>query len=167
MLLTPPPRKILDREIDTSFRKWLRFARMLEAPLLPAEKFTLALLNILGEVPREPERWFDAILEFYWCGEDLQDGESTKEKLLDWEKDGAAIWADFRIYAGIDLSRENLHWWEFMALFRSLPEDARICRLMALRGTDLSTIKDPETRNEYAKRKRLVTLEPESLQDWM
>lgn len=167
MLLTPPPKKILDRKVDTSFRKWLRFAQMLDAPLLPAEKFTLALLNILGEVPRDPERWFDAILNFYWCGEDPRDGETAKEKLLDWEKDGAAIWADFRIYVGIDLALEELHWWEFMALFRSLPEDARICRLMHLRGVDLSAIKDTEIRNEYARKKRLVTLEPERLQDWM
>lgn len=167
MLMVTPPREILGKKIETDFRKWIKFSLMLDAPLLPAEKYTLALLNILGEIPKDEERYFAAIIDFYQCGESRRDVEPAKEKLLDWDADSPAIWADFRIYAGIDLDKENLHWWEFMALFRSLPEDARIRQLMELRAVDLSKIKDSETRNDYARRKRMVALEPDTFDDWM
>lgn len=167
MLLITPPQRILDREIDTGFRKWLRFAVMMDSPaLMPQEKYTLALLNTLGEVPTEDARYFAAIMDFYVCGEPPR-GEPAKERLLDWQADSAAIWADFRICAGIDLDRMELHWWEFMALFRALPESASIKQTMALRAMDLSGITDLKTRSEYARRKRMVSLEPEPSDDWM
>ena len=75
------------------------------------------------------------------------------------KQDSPAIWADFRIYAGIDLDREKLHWWEFMALFRSLPPDALIQKRMEIRSIDLSKIKSPETREDYRIRKLAVALD--------
>lgn len=167
MLLIQPPQEILGREIETGFRKWIQFAVMWDSPLLPEEKYTLSLLNILGEIPPDEERHFAAIMDFFSCGEPPKSREQAKEKLLDWKADSAAIWADFRICAGIDLDRAELHWWEFMALFRALPDAASIKQIMALRAVDLSKIKDTETRNDYARRKRLVTLEPDVLNDWM
>ena len=167
MLLIQPPRTILGRKIETGFRKWLRFAVMLDSPLLPEEKYTLSLLNILGEIPPDDERYFSAIMDFYFCGDKPRDEEPAKEKLLDWKADSAAIWADFRICVGVDLDRVEFHWWEFMALFRALPETASIKQIMSLRTVDLSKIKDSETRNDYARRKRMVSLEPETLDEWM
>ena len=89
-----------------------------------------------------------------------------KNKVLDWEKDSATIWADFRGYFGIDLDKENFHWWEFMALFESLPKDCAIKRIMGIRAIDLSKIKDPEIRAEYEEQKRLVALEAPENDFW-
>lgn len=70
------------------------------------------------------------------------------------------------IYARIDLDREkDLHWWQFMALFESLPEDAQIKKRMGLRSTDLSKIKDPEIRNNYAQAKAQVALDYQGYYD--
>lgn len=158
MLLVRPPRKILDREIDTGFRKWLRFGVMLDAPLTPGEKAVLALVNTLGSVPDDAEKWLREILLFYNCGQPAR-GKPAKERLLDWEKDSPAIWADFKIYAGIDLDKADMHWWEFYALFASLPGDSLIKQRISTRSIDLSKIKDKDMRREYAEQKALVALD--------
>lgn len=168
MLLVTPPQEILGKKIETDFRKWMKFGLMWDSPLLlPEEKITLSLLNILGEIPPDEEKHLAAIIDFYLCGESGRESEPAKERLLDWKADSAAVWADFRVYVGTDLDLERMHWWEFMALFRSLPEDARIRQIMELRAVDLSKIPDQKTRDDYARRKRLVTLEPETFEDWM
>lgn len=160
MLLVKPPDNILGKKIDTDFRKWVRFGAMWAGPLTIEEKCALTFLNILGEVPQDQEKWMDAILDFYQCGEKPRPGlPIAKERVLDWKQDSPAIWADFRIYAGIDLDREKLHWWEFMALFRSLPPDALIQKRMEIRSIDLSKIKSPETREDYRIRKLAVALD--------
>ena len=166
MLLTRLPRKILDRPIETGFRKWLRFGALWDSPLRPEEKYTLSLLNILGEIPDRQEEYFRAIMDFYACGEKPREAPPAPERLLDWRADGPAVWADFRIYAGINLDRAKLHWWEFMALFQSLPDEARVKQRMAVRGIDLTKIKDPQTREEYARQKRLAALDPLPEDDW-
>lgn len=63
------------------------------------------------------------------------------------------------MWLGIDLDRTDMHWWEFMALFGALPPDSRIKQTMSTRAIDLSRIKDTDTRAEYARQKRLVSLE--------
>ena len=79
---------------------------------------------------------------------------------MDWDSDFAAIWADFKLYYHVDLRRIHyLHWWDFMAMFGSLPKDAEIKRRISVRAVDLSTIKDAQTREEWRQRKELVTLD--------
>lgn len=165
MLLISPPNKILSKEIDTGFYKWIKIGRILESNLRQNEKASLVLLNTIGEIPQEPAEWIEAILDFYCCGRPVSKSE-PKNKVLDWEKDSATIWADFRGYFGIDLDKENFHWWEFMALFESLPKDCAIKRIMGIRAIDLSKIKDPEIRAEYEEQKRLVALEAPENDFW-
>lgn len=164
MLLSKMPKDILGHPVETDFKKWMRFGQMWMSDLMESEKIYLSCINILGEVPEDLETWLRAIFLFYACGETTK-GKPARERLLDWRVDSPAIWADFRVYVGIDLDQTSMHWWEFMALFRSLPRDARIKQIIADRSIDLSRIKDPDLRAEYAERKRMVSLEdPE--EDW-
>lgn len=159
MLLITPPKKILDREVETDFRKWVKFGAMWDSPLAPNEKYTLSLVNILGGIPDDHERYFEAIMDFYACGES-RSGRPPRERLLDWKKDSGAIWADFRIHAGIDLDCASMHWWEFMALFWSLPPDAQIKQRIHIRSIDPSKYSDPQTREEIMEQKRMVAIDP-------
>lgn len=85
--------------------------------------------------------------------------EPPEERLLDWEQDAAAIWADFKLYYRKDLRRARMHWWDFLALFTALPEGSVIRGRMSLRAVKLGEIKDPEMRAEYARRKARVRLD--------
>ena len=126
MLADKLPDRIGGRPVDTGFRKWLRIAKLLQAPLLPEEMQAILFYNLFGGIPAQEgaEKLMDEILRFYLCGKSPAPSVGLpKEQLLDWEKDADAIWADFMIYARMDLNKADLHWWEFMALFGSLPKE--------------------------------------------
>lgn len=59
---------------------------------------------------------------FYCCGE-LPDGQGVPQRQgYSFSADAGVIFADFRNFYNIDLSRESLHWWAFRALLEGLPE---------------------------------------------
>ena len=50
---------------------------------------------------------------------------------------------------------EDLHWWKFKAMFKSLKEDNEIVKIMGYRSVDLSKIKDKEEKAYYRNMKEL------------
>lgn len=134
--------------------------RVLDSSLLFDEKIELILQNVFGAVPLAAQEALCAVMNFYLCGEQTTPNEpAPPEQLLHWEKDSMRIWADFRIYVGIDLDTAQLHWWEFRALFASLPPESQIKRAIGLRALDLSQIEDARQRREYERQKRAVALD--------
>lgn len=133
---------------------------VLDSPLLWAEKHDILLLNVFGGVmPEREDEHLQGVLDFYFCGQLTEDAEPSPERLLDWKKDALRIWGDFRVYAGIDLKTARMHWWEFRAIFDSLPPDSQIMTAMRYRSIDLGTIPDAKERARYARLKRAVALE--------
>lgn len=170
MLLTKLPKTVAGQTVRTDYLTWMRFGSIWEAPLLQNEKIYLSYRLIFRKsVPSDLAQVKDdleACFRFYNCEKEPRITPTCRERVLDWKEDSPTIWADFLIYARIDLDREkDLHWWEFMALFESLPEDAQIKKRMGLRSTDLSKIKDPEMRNNYAQAKAQVALDYQGYYD--
>lgn len=145
--------------INPDFRRWIKFGQLFENPeLTPIERQNIALLNTFGCIPEDVREGLEQAVWFYQCGRQPR-SEPPCERLLDWEQDWLTIWADFKIWCCMDLDTEKLHWWKFMALFESLPQDAAIKQIISIRGVDLSKIQDPETREDYRRRKEAVALE--------
>lgn len=164
MLLEKLPQTVAGQIVPTDFTTWLRFGHIWEAPLLQNEKIYLTYKLIFKKpVPNDlktVKNDIESCIDFYQCGKEPRIHDVVKERVLDWKEDSSTIWADFWIYARIDLDKEHdLHWWKFMALFESLPDDAQIKKRMSLRAMDLSKIKDQELRNDYARAKSQVALD--------
>lgn len=161
MLLQALPTTILEQPIQTDFLWWMRnVGAVLDSSLFFSEKREVILLNIFGCIPADADTAFDAVIDFYLCGESAEGMPEPPEKLLDWTKDSLTIWADFKLYAGIDLDKADMHWWAFRALFASLPPDSRIKTIIGLRGLDLAKIEDSQQRAAYETQRRAVALEP-------
>ena len=143
--------------------------KVLAAPLLWTEKRDIILLNVFHEIPSNEAECLQGVLDFYFCGEPIDGNEpAPKEPVLDWEKDALRIWGDFRVYAGIDLSTTRMHWWQFMALFQSLPEDAQIKRRINIRSItygELSKIKNSKQRRQIRRLQELYSLDDYSDDD--
>lgn len=153
------------RSIETDFRQWLGFWRVMTADDLTVyEKQNIALLNTFGFLPEDAEGAMREALWFYLCGRKPR-GEPGGETLLDWDQDWLLLWADFRLYTGIDLDTCRLHWWKFMALFDSLPKDSGIKRRISIRAVNLGEIKDHKMREEYRRMKEAVALDGVE-EDW-
>jgi hypothetical protein len=84
---------------------------------------------------------------FYSGGVEASDtGPKRHEDVIDFEQDADYIYADFLTAYGIDLTDENmsLHWWQFVALLRALPESTSMAKRMYYRSVDLSELKGKE-----------------------
>lgn len=113
------------------------------------EQKILNALNIFyfNNIPPNLDAAMEQLLWFYRCGVTEKKGKVTGNKLRPqgkraycFEMDAGRIYAAFRTQYGINLNQtksNDLHWWEFMAMFESLSEDLFISRLMFYRTADL------------------------------
>ena len=159
----------LPEDFETDFRPWVAYDNMAarvrtqegEAALLDYAQRTL----VHGPLTRDN---VDAFLLFYRCGADEQEREKRSSQIFpdsprgfDFAVDGPLIWAAFWQVYGIDLRTARLHWWDFMALLRSLPDECRICKIIEYRTADTSDMPQ-KTRELYEKLRRVYALPEEA-----
>ena len=78
--------------------------------------------------------------------ETSEDEEITGERLYSFGQDANYIYAAFRQTHGIDLQTEQLHWFEFLALFMDLGSETMFCQLVSLRKRLKDGSATPEER---------------------
>nr|DAT78235.1 MAG TPA: hypothetical protein [Caudoviricetes sp.] len=106
----------------------------------------------------------DAMTDFYISG--LAPGARNKgtsamgshEPSFDFSEDEAYFYADFLGHYGIDLSTAKLHWFDFCALFRGLPDECRLKRIIGIRAESLSEIKSSAERSRVSRLKCIFAL---------
>lgn len=114
----------------------------------------------------ELEPAVDAMMDFYRCGrhpkkkDDQQAGTpgDDSEKSFDYDYDAGYIYASFVQAYGIDLATQKLHWWQFRALFESLPEDTKIMKVIGYRRAKVPDKASSDTRQEIERLKELYAL---------
>ncbi len=154
--------------IDTSFRTGILFEElMMDESMDDLEKLQTALALYFPEGGYDIDHLTDAIkamLWFYGCGDTAsgQTGkaEATQDPAFSYEYDADYIYAAFLGSYGIDLARTTLHWWQFRALLRSLPEDTQFMKIIGYRSIDGGTLSKmtKEERKHYTKMKKLYAL---------
>jgi len=99
------------------------------------EKRALLLSNLYPEIPDDQETAFALGVKFLNGGEaEVEDGDGEPAlRLYSFSTDAGYIYAAFRQTHGIDLERETLHWWKFLALFMDLGSETSFCHLVSLR----------------------------------
>lgn len=146
-------------EINTDFRVGILFETMMQDRTLSTEERVLLALNLY--YPNPPENVVQAflnILWFYKCGkekmeeivkgdDDTEGGEEGAKIAYSFEHDDAYIYAAFLQKYGIDLTTTDMHWWKFRALFRALPDDTPIIKIMGYR---VAKITDKMSKGEKA-----------------
>ncbi len=121
--------------IDTDFRKWIEFYKIAKEGGDLREFFGSIGLPFSESAAKAACDFFvgnDKYKKAKECG--------NKPVVVDFAVDEEPIFAAFYGAYKIDLTEENLHWWKFLALFRSLPQDCEISRIMQYRGTDLKSV---------------------------
>lgn len=171
MLLQPLPSEIVGIPVETNHMVWVRkVARVIQSrELMFTDKVDIIIQNLFL-----PEDWprsedglralFLAVMDFYNCGKEDRGLKEPKETMLHWERDSAAIWGDFKVYANLDLDNAELHWWEFNAIFDSLPPHSQIKRLMQTRAEDEADYRGSgmeKYRADLRERKRAAAVWPD------
>lgn len=154
-------------EINSDFRISILFELLMQdISIDDRDKLIMGLNLYYKDIP--PKRcWKEAIekiLWFYRCGKDSMKSKGKGKgksdiRIYSFEHDDDYIYAAFMDQYGIDLQDiEELHWWKFKAMFKSLREDNEIVKIMGYRNIDLSKIKDKEQKAYYKKMQNLYKL---------
>lgn len=146
-------------KLNTDFRVALQCFDVIDDDSICDEEKSLAIIYLLyGFIPDDNLDVFLRIAsDFLRCGE-TQEQQESKEKDMDFKHDEKYITASFMSDYHIDLSKVNLHWYQYITLIQGLTENCVLSKVREIRNYDLSEIKDNKQRNKIIRAKESVKL---------
>lgn len=148
--------------IETCFRAGIRFERIINGKADNMQKLEEAIrLYFPGQhfAPRDMPDAVDALLWFYRCGKDPPTEAEAAEaaakrspyRAFDFQHDAGMVYAAFLQAYRIDLTKQNIHWWQYRALFESLPDDTRLVKVIGYRTAEVPDGATEEQRQRIEK----------------
>ena len=145
-----PPEEICGVKINTDFRLILGF---ICADTEEEKRNALVKIFCNGI----PENIGDEFNRFIAAGEEPDD-DDDREKSFDFVIDAGRIYSSFFQDYGINLFTINLHWWEFMELFKGLSENTIIKKVIDARTKKITPEMGKEEREYWIKMKQQFSL---------
>lgn len=149
--------------IRTDFRIGMQIAQALDdVNLADPEKMTVAMELLYGNgIPHNRELAEDGLRWFMRGG--IEEDEATpsdgKPPVYSFEQDNRMIYTAFLARYGIDLSRERLHWFKFLAMLSDLGE-CSLSEIMSIRATDTTKLSG-EQQKAYAALQERYRIRPQ------
>ncbi len=144
--------------IRTDYRIGVQIQLCLSDPeLSDSEKTGTALYLLYGNGMPDLQTAIEGLSWFMSCGEAAAgSGDAEEPPVCSFEQDAGRIVSAFRKVFGIDLSRERLHWFEFVSMLGDLHGTA-FSGVMDIRSTDASEV-DKKKRAEFIRMKERFAL---------
>lgn len=171
MLTEKLPTKYKGYHINTDFKCGIKISLALDDWQLGDEERVLTALSLLyGEgIPDDMNIALDGLRWFLTCGKeadkasysDIDDIDNAKESVnvkgddisFDFEVDASNIYAAFLKNYNIDLTKTDMHWFQFIALFSNL-KNTSLNDMMYYRTLDLSQYKGEQKAEMKALKER-------------
>lgn len=126
-------------KIKTDFRDWLVFGQMARENCLyrDFDIFYILRPDLTPDAPEDRKAGFEELAKFHNPPQPLPraSGSEASVPVVDFMQDGDLVLAAFRDCYGINLKKEDMHWHEFLALFRGL-HDTKLNEVMGFRSYD-------------------------------
>ncbi|WP_346961626.1 bacteriophage Gp15 family protein [Clostridium sp.] len=155
----------IEYRINYDFHTSILFEIMMqEDELDDKEKINNALLLYYPVIPDNFEEAIKQILWFYRGGKEINGGSSgvamgKSTRAYSFEYDDDYIYSAFLTQYGIDLQDiEDLHWWKFKAMFKSLKEDNEIVKIMGYRSMTINSNMSKEQKDFYSNMKKIYAI---------
>ncbi|MBD7912014.1 MULTISPECIES: bacteriophage Gp15 family protein [Clostridium] len=148
-------------KINSDFRTSMLFEMMMQDNEIDESDKLIRTIDLYYPViPENIEQAIEKALWFYRCGKSIQNGKrdnnGKSEQIYSFEYDDEYIYSAFLDQYGFDLQdTQNLHWWKFKAMFKSLKEDNEIVKIMGYRAMTISNNMSKEQKDFYRSMKRL------------
>lgn len=161
--------------INTDFKYWIELSDALNDPNCNKEYLANVIMNIFyDEIPEKfNQEVFLAIKDFLIGNVDNKKEQlstnnnlSSKKRIYDYKIDSDYFIAAFQQHYQINLLKENMHWYHFLALFHGLG-DCELKQRMYYRGLDLSSISDKKERSRIRKIQQQLSLDKAEINDEM
>lgn len=149
--------------INSGYRTIIAILLLLEDPLFSKkEKIQHALsLFYSQEIPNDLIEAYQAMMDFISCYRNYEVKKQRGERAFDYEADAARIFSAFFQVYHMDLTRTQLHWFKFLALFENLNDGTpQIVQIMQYRLMEISSSMSKEQQAFYRKMKREYSLQP-------
>lgn len=153
-------------KINTDFRVAIECNRIAEDETIGDFERVLAIIyTLFGEDGLNHQEDYEKLLElakkYLCCGKELEN--TNEEPDMDFIQDYSYIKTSFRSDYGMNIDKEDIHWWEFMDLMNGLSnsELGNCCvlnRVRNLRTYDTKDIKDQKELARINKAKEQVAL---------
>ena len=171
LLTSSPPEyvKIAGKEwrINTSFRVGIAFEQLMqEKSLSNPDKVARALSLYYPEIPVDISGAVDAMLWFYRCGVSApqkQKGRQGIKRAYDFEQDAGLVYSAFLSQYQIDLSKCDMHWWRFRALFGGL-SDCELVKVMQYRTADTKDMSKSQKKH-FEKMRKLYAIKGSNIDE--
>lgn len=153
-------------KINTSFKVALKCDEVYSREDISAYEKLLAIIYLLfgDEGLKDKENYdklIDLAIKYLLCGEEPDN--SNEKPDMDFKEDYRLIKASFRTDYGIDIDKENLHWWDFYTYLNGLKEDSILNRIRGVRTYDASKISDRKEKQEFIKLQHKVALKKDAI----
>lgn len=146
--------------INTDYRYALACLRAInDTTITDLERYEAVQTILLGEnVLEEDEKILRHKIELYLrCGK--EENTSTDEIDMDYFQDESLIRTSIKqVYHGLDINKENMHWYEYNELISGLTEECLLNRIRDLRNYDLSEEKDEKRKKKISEAQQRVAL---------
>jgi len=147
-------------KIDTDFNVALKCFEIVEDDTITDYERAIAIVYLLFDfIPEDKDLnlFLQKASLFLQCGKDEIEQKSNK-KDMDFVQDKNYINASFMSDYKIDLSKEKMHFWQFISLIEGLTENSALNRLRDFRNFDAKEIKDAKKRAEIIEGQKKVAL---------
>lgn len=148
--------------IRTDYRIGVQIQLCISDPELSDAERTAVALNLLygNGVPPDIQTAVDGLSWFLNCGaEPTGQDSAAEEEVYSFEYDAGRIASAFRKVFGIDITRERLHWFEFVPMLGDLTGTA-FTSVIDIRTTDEAEI-DKKKRAEFRRMKKRFAIPKE------
>lgn len=151
-------------EVHTDFRNWIDIGVMLSERKDEIKNRIVDVLKkaYVKKIPPNIELAMEGIMKFYRIEEKVfaeQPAEvAFKKSKFSFDYDAVYVLSAFKEQFNIDLLNVKMHWFEFMAYFKSLNENVQLMKIIQYRSIDISQIKDKKQKAFYRKMKTLYAL---------
>lgn len=146
-------------KINTDFRVALECFKVIEDATISDQERALAVIYLLfGDVPTDNLDDFLRIAgDYLRCGES-DEPKTTSKRDMDLVDDEKYISASFMSDYQIDLSKADMHFWQYINLIQGFTDRCILSRVRDIRNYDMEELKDPKARARMAKAKEAVAL---------
>lgn len=168
ILLDALPEKWNGYPIDSDFQTGVQIQMAFtDQDLSPAEQFYKACDLLFPSKKPPASMAVEGIIWFLngWYTDNLEKAKEDKTPVTDWQVDQWRIWVAFKNQYGIDLNKEQLHFWEFMALLTNL-EECSYTRIADIRGNKLTGKMSAAEREAYIRAKAIYALDNKAQIDY-
>lgn len=143
--------------IRTDYRIGVQIQLCISDPELSDSEKTFAALSLLyGNGIPDLQTALEGLSWFMSCGNPADSHGDSGPEIYSFEQDSSRIVSAFRKVFGMDISREKLHWFEFVSMLGDLNGTA-FTGVIDIRTTEASEV-DRKKRAEFARMKERFSL---------